>query len=124
MPQNQIIMAFLGGGAICLAVQLLIDLTKITPGRILTLLVTLGVLLYATGLYDPLYSLFGCGVSLPLCGFGAVIGKGVRDAIDAVGPIGIISGGLSAAAAGISAALILGFLLSLFFKGKPKRMKK
>lgn len=116
-----ILMAFIGGGVLCMLAQLLIDLTKLTPARILVFYVCLGVLLYAVGVYDFLFSLFGEGVSLPLIGFGAVIGKGVKTAIEAEGMIGILTGGLTASAAGITAALVLGLLFSLICKGKPKR---
>ena len=116
------LVAALGGGLFCVAAQLLLDLTGLTPARILVLYVTLGVLLYATGAFDFLFKIFGAGASLPLIGFGAAIGKGVKEAILETGPIGIITGGLSATAAGITVALILGLIASLFTKGKPKRM--
>lgn len=116
------IFAFIGGGILCVIAQLLIDLTNLTPARILVLYVTVGVLLYATGVYEPLFKIFGCGVSVPLTGFGAVIGKGVKEAIDKTGPMGIITGGITASAAGITVALVLGLIASLISKGKPKRM--
>ena len=115
-------LTFIIGGIICVIAQLLIDLTKLTPARILVFYVCSGVFLYATGIYDPLFSKFGCGVSVPLIGFGASIAKGVKEAILKDGAIGILSGGLSATAIGISAALILGLLFSLFVKGKSKRL--
>ena len=116
------IFAFIGGGILCVIAQLLIDLTKLTPARILVLYVTVGVLLYAVGVYESLFKIFGCGVSVPLIGFGAVIGKGVKEAIDQTGPLGIITGGLTASAAGITVALVVGLIASLISKGKPKRM--
>ncbi len=125
MPNEAIIsvlLAFLGGGVLCALAQLLIDLTRLTPARILVCYVCLGVLLYATGVYDLILPIFGAGVSLPLIGFGAVIGKGVVTAVDTEGPIGILTGGLTASAAGITAALILGLLISFLCRGKPKRM--
>ncbi len=117
-----ILLAALGGGLLCVIAQLLLDLTRLTPARILVLYVTGGVLLYATGAYDAMFKLFGAGASLPLIGFGAAIGKGVKEAILEKGAIGIITGGLSATAAGITVALVLGLLASLFTKGRPKRM--
>ena len=119
---SHVILAFIGGGVLCVIAQLLIDLTKLTPARILVLYVTFGVFLYATGIYDPLLEIFGCGISVPLTGFGAVIGKGVKEAIDTLGPMGIVTGGISASAAGITVALVLGLFASLISKGKPKRM--
>ena len=115
-------LTFLMGGTICVLVQLLIDLTRLTPARILVLLVSLGVLLYGVGVYEPLYGVFGAGVSVPLIGFGANIAKGVREAVDAEGVMGILTGGLTASAGGITAALILGLLASLVFRPRPKRM--
>ena len=117
-----LIFSFVGGGFICLLAQLLIDLTKLTPARILVLLVCFGVFLYGTDLYQPLFDIFGCGVSVPLIGFGASIGKGVKEAVDTEGLIGALSGGLSATAAGITAALVLGLIFSLISKSKGKRI--
>ena len=117
-----ILLAAAAGGVICAAIQLLLDLTALTPARILVLLVTSGVFLYAVGVFDPLMKIFGAGVTLPLLGFGAVIGRGVREAIDTTGAIGILTGGLSASAAGITLALSLGLIASLVFSSRPKRM--
>lgn len=114
--------AFLVGGLLCVAAQILIDLTALTPARILVLYVTLGVLLGALGLYEPLYRFAGCGASVPLIGFGGNIAAGVREAIDKEGAIGILTGGFTAAAAGCSAALIFGYLSALIFSGKPKKL--
>ena len=119
---RELLLVFLSGGAISSAVQILIDLTKLTPARILVLLVSSGVLLYAVGAYEPLYSVFGAGVSVPLLGFGATIAKGVREAVDTEGITGILTGGLTASAAGITASLMLGLLASLVFRPRPKRM--
>ncbi len=116
--------AAVGGGIICAAVQLLIDLTALTPARILVGLVCAGVILYAVGAYDPLFSILGEGIALPLCGFGAAIARGIRDAVSSEGIIGILSGGLSAASAGISLALFLGFFYSLISKSRAKRISK
>ncbi len=105
-----------------MAAQLLIDLTSLTPARILVSYVTAGVLLFGIGLYEPLFNIFGAGISVPLLGFGASIARGVREAITNDGPIGILTGGLSATAAGITAALLSGLLFSFIAKGKPKRL--
>ena len=102
--------------------QLLIDLTKLTPARILVLYVSVGVLLYAVGAYQPMFEIFGAGVSVPLIGFGANIAKGVEEAVTNDGLLGALTGGLTSSAAGISAALIFGFIFSILFKSKPKRM--
>ena len=116
------IYVFLFGGTLCFIAQLLIDLTSLTPARILVLYVSLGVLIYGIGIYEPLYSVFSSGISVPLIGFGANIGKGVKTAIDQKGLIGALSGGLSATSTGITSALLLGLLSSFFFKSKSKRM--
>ena len=119
---NELLLAFLMGGIVCIPAQILIDKTKLTPARILVIYVSLGVLLYALGIYDPLFKIFSTGVSVPLIGFGANIAKGVKQAVEAEGLIGALSGGLTAASAGIAAALIFGLIISFFFKSKPKRM--
>ena len=115
-------LVFVGGGLLSVIAQLLIDLTRLTPARILVSYVCLGVLLYALGAYEPLFDIFGCGVSTPLIGFGAAIGKGVEEAVKEKGLLGAFSGGLSATAAGITVALIAGLVLSVFTKGRSKRM--
>lgn len=114
--------AFAVGGAICVVAQLLIDLTRLTPARILVLYVSIGVLLGAVGLFEPLLRFAGCGASVPLIGFGAAVAKGVREAIDQRGAIGILSGGLSATSAGITASLLFGYLVAIVFRGGPKKM--
>lgn len=119
---EQLILTFISGGLICVVAQLLIDLTRLTPARILVLYVSVGVAIFAIGLYEPMFEIFGAGVSVPLIGFGANIARGVRDAVDKDGLIGVLTGGLSASAAGITAALILGLLSSIIFKTKSKRM--
>ena len=112
--------AFLVGGAICVVAQILIDRTKLTPARILVLYVVLGVLLGGIGVYKPLLDYAGAGASTPLLGFGNLIAKGVREAVDEKGLVGALTGGLSAAAGGIAAALVFGYLAALIFKGKTK----
>lgn len=119
---TDVLLAAVSGGVLCAIAQVLIDLTKLTPARILVSYVCAGVLIYAIGLYDPLFSLFGRGVSVPLIGFGAGIGRGVKEAVVESGALGIISGGLEAVAAGVSLSLFLGLLASVIFKPKPKKM--
>lgn len=119
---EQLILSFLAGGILCVIAQILIDKTNLTPARILVIYVSFGVLLFAVGLYEPMFEIFGAGVSVPLIGFGANIASGVRDAIDKDGVMGILTGGLTSSAAGISAALLCGFLSSLLFKTGSKRM--
>lgn len=113
--------AFLVGGLVCLFSQILIDKTKLTPARILVLLVVTGVILNAVGLFQPLREFGGAGVTTPLLGFGGLIADGVREAVDRQGLLGAFTGGLTATAGGISAALIFGYVASLLTRGKPKR---
>jgi stage V sporulation protein AE len=112
--------AFLVGGSICLIGQILIDKTKLTPARILVSFVVIGVVLGAIGLYEPLIEFAGAGASVPLTGFGNLIAKGVRKAIDKDGFLGIFTGGLTAAAGGITAAIVAGLIASFIFKPKDK----
>ena len=116
--------AFLIGGLICVPAQLLIDLTKLTPARILVLYVCLGSLLAALGAYKPLFDIAGAGASVPLIGFGAAIVKGTKEIIDSDGLIGILKGPFSSASAGCSTALLSGYLISLIFKSKSKKADK
>ena len=117
-----LLLSFISGGLICAAVQAVIDKTRLTPARILVFLVSLGVFLYAVGLYEPMLSLFGSGVSVPLIGFGGAIARGTREAVDSSGLIGALTGGLSATSSGIALTLSLGLLLSVFFRPGAKRM--
>lgn len=112
--------AFLVGGGFCLVAQILVDKTALTPARILVLYVTVGVFLGAIGWYAPIRSLAGCGATLPLTGFGAVIADGVKKAVTEDGFLGIFKGEFTAAAAGCSAALVFGYLAALLFHGKRK----
>ena len=114
------IKAFLVGGGLCLVGQLLIDRTKLTPARILVSYVVLGVLLGAVGIYKPFAEFAGAGASVPLTGFGYTLANGVREEIAKKGFLGIFTGGLQATAGGITAAIFLGLLMSLFFKAKDK----
>lgn len=112
--------AFLIGGLLCLIGQILIDKTKLTPARILVLYVVIGVFLGAVGLYEPLAEFAGAGASVPLTGFGNTLAKGVREAVDKDGFLGIFTGGLKASAGGITAAIFAGLIVSLIFKAKDK----
>lgn len=112
--------AFAVGGALCVIGQILIDKTKLTPARILVSYVVLGVILSAMGLYEPLVDFAGAGASVPLLGFGHTLAKGVREAVQETGFLGIFLGGLRATAGGITAAIFAGLLVSLIFKDKDK----
>lgn len=112
--------AFLVGGFLCLIGQILIDRTKLTPARILVSYVVAGVFLGAVGVYKPLAEFAGAGASVPLTGFGYTLSKGVREAVDKDGFLGIFTGGLKATAGGITAAVFAGLLASLLFKTKDK----
>lgn len=112
--------AFLVGGAICLVGQLLIDKTKLTPARILVSYVVIGVILGAVGLYEPFAEFAGAGASVPLTGFGNTLAKGVREAVDKQGFLGVFTGGLKATAGGITAAITAGLLAAILFRPKDK----
>ena len=112
--------AFAVGGALCVIGQILIDKTKLTPARILVSYVVLGVFLSGIGVYEPFVEFAGAGASVPLLGFGHTLAKGVREAIRQTGFLGIFTGGLKAAAGGITAAIFAGLLASLLFKDKDK----
>lgn len=112
--------AFLVGGFLCLLGQILIDKTKLTPARILVSYVVLGVVLGGIGVYQKLIEFAGAGASVPLTGFGANLAKGVKEAVDAQGFLGIFTGGLKACAGGIAAAITAGLIASLLFKARDK----
>ena len=112
--------AFVVGGILCLIGQILIDKTKLTPARILVSYVVIGVFLGAVGLYQPLVDFAGAGASVPLTGFGNTLAKGVREAVEEDGFLGIFTGGLKASAGGITAAILAGLVASLLFKAKDK----
>ena len=114
------IKAFVIGGLFCLIGQILIDKTKLTPARILVGYVMIGVLLGAVGIYGYLADFAGAGATVPLTGFGYTLAKGVREAVDQQGFLGILTGGLKASAGGITAAVISGLIVSLFFKPADK----
>jgi len=111
---------FLVGGLLCAVGQILIDRTALTPARILTAYVVAGVLLGAVGLYEPLVRWAGAGATVPLTGFGNALAKGMREAVAERGALGIFTGGFTAGAAGISAAIVLGYFSALFFRPKEK----
>lgn len=113
--------AFWVGGVICALVQILMEKTKLMPGRIMVLLVCTGAVLSALGLYEPFQEFAGAGASVPLLGFGNVLMKGVKEAVDEQGFLGLFSGGFKAGAVGTSAALIFGYLASLIFNPKMKK---
>ena len=112
---------FLVGGVICAIVQIFMEKTKLMPGRIMVLLVCAGAVLSAVGLFEPLLEIGKAGASVPLLGFGNVLFQGVKEAVDMEGFLGIFLGGFKAGAAGICAALVFGYLSSLFVNPKMKK---
>lgn len=112
--------AFWVGGAICALVQILLDKTKLLPGRVMVLLVCSGAVLSALGLYQPLTDYAGAGASVPLLGFGQILWKGIKKAVDQQGILGLFTGGFTACSAGVSAALIFSWIASLIFHPKMK----
>ena len=112
--------AFLCGGILCAIGQLLIDRTQLTPARILTGYVVAGVLLQAVGVYQYLVDWGGAGATVPLTGFGHLLARGVRKAVAEQGLLGTLTGGVTAAAGGITAAIFFGFVVAAVFKSKPK----
>jgi len=113
--------AFWVGGLICALVQILMEKTKLLPGRIMVLLVCTGAVLHFLGLFQPIQEFAGAGITVPLLGFGKILMEGVMEAVDKEGVLGLFSGGLKAAAVGTSAALIFGYLASLVFDTKMKK---
>ena len=112
--------AFLIGAVLCMIGQILIDKTKLTPARILTLYVVTGVVLGAVGIYGPFAKWAGAGATVPLTGFGNVLAHGVREAVAEQGWLGVLTGGLTAGAAGVSAAVVFGYLIALIFRSREK----
>ena len=113
--------AFWVGGLICALAQILLDRTKMLPGRIMVLLVVLGSIISFFGWYEPFMEYAGAGASVPLLGFGNVLMKGVKEAVDEQGFLGLFAGGLKAGAVGTASALIFGYLASLVFRPKMKK---
>lgn len=116
----EFVKAFIIGGLICVVGQLLIDYTKLTPARILVSFVVLGVALTAVGVYEPLVNFAGAGATVPLTGFGYALAKGVEKAIREFGLLGVVTGGLTATAAGITAVIVLGYFIALIAKPGDK----
>ena len=114
------IWAFVMGGLLCVIAQILIDKTKLTPARILVSYVVIGVFLGATGLYEKLVEFSGAGATVPLTGFGNTLAKGVREAVDEKGLLGVFTGGLRSTAGGITAAVVSALIMSLLFRAKDK----
>ncbi len=112
--------AFLCGGVLCLIGQVLIDRTSLTPARILVCYVVAGVVLGGLGLYEPLVRWAGAGATVPLTGFGYLLSTGVKQAVAEHGLLGALTGGITAAAGGITTAIFFGYLVALLFKAKPK----
>lgn len=115
------IKAFVTGGAICVIAQILMDRTKLLPARIVVLFVALGTLLTGLGIYQYVVDFGGAGATVPLSGFGYALGKGVMEEAKSAGLIGVLSGGLKATSAGISAAIVFGYLASVIFNPKAKK---
>lgn len=113
--------AFVFGGLLCVIGQLLIDKTKLTPARILVGYVVAGVILGAVGIYPKLADWAGAGASVPLTGFGNLLAKGVKEAVEKKGFLGALTGGCTSAAGGITAAIFAAFVVSLFFRAKPQK---
>lgn len=116
----QYLRAFVTGGIICVIGQILLDKTKLTPARILVSFVVVGVVLQLFGIYEKIEKFGEAGARVPLTGFGMLLGKGVEKAVEEQGFLGIFTGGMTAAAGGIAAAVVFGFLVSLIFKPKSK----
>ena len=116
----QFLQAFAVGGLICLIGQLLINYTKMTSSRILVIFLLLGAVLEGIGIYDAIESFAGCGITIPIVGFGATLVKGAVKAMHETGLLGVLTGGLVAGAAGLSAAILFGFLMSVIFKVRTK----
>ncbi len=113
--------AFIVGGIFCVISQVLIDKTKFTPARILVGYVVMGVILTAIGIYEPIVKFAGAGATVPLTGFGYTLAKGVEKAVDEIGILGVLSGGITATATGITAAIVFGFIAALVFPSHPKK---
>ncbi len=121
MNWTELLNAFLAGGILCALGQILIDRTKLTPARILTCYVVLGVALGAAGVYQPFADWAGAGAAVPLTGFGNALAKGVREAVAEKGLLGVFTGGFTASAGGICAAVFFGYLTALIFHPREKR---
>ncbi len=118
---TDVLKAFAVGGVFCVIAQVLIDKTKLTPARILVSYVVLGVFLTGLGVYEPLVKFAGAGATVPLTGFGYTLAKGVQKAVSENGLMGALSGGITGAAAGISAAMVFGLIVAAVFPSHPKK---
>ncbi len=116
----KLVYAFLVGGTLCVIAQIFIDKTKLTPARILVAYVVSGVVLTGIGVYEPLVAFAGNGATTPLTGFGYSLAKGVQKAVNEQGLIGVLTGGITGASGGITAAMLFGLLAAVFFHSKPK----
>ena len=116
----EFVWAFVVGGLFCVVAQILVDKTKITPARILVLYVVGGVVLFAVGLYEPISRFAGSGIGVPIVGYGGLLAQGVKSAVDEQGLMGALTGGMTATAAGVTAALLLGSLAAVLFRSKQK----
>lgn len=121
MNWSEYLLSFISGGVLCVIAQLLIDKTRLTPARILVSYVVAGVVLGALGIYGPFAEAVGAGATTPLTGFGYNIARGVKRVVDEKGAIGILTGGLSSAAGGTTAALCFGYIAALFARGKGQK---
>ncbi len=121
MDWIQILNSFWVGGLICVVAQILIDKTKMTPARIMVLYVVSGVALTFLGVYKPLVDFAGAGATVPIIGFGYSLANGVKKAVDSIGFLGVLTGGLTATAGGITAAILFGYFAALIFKSKGKK---
>lgn len=113
--------AFIVGGLLCVIAQILIDKTKLTPARIVVLYVVTGTFLTLIGVYQPIVNFAGSGATVPIIGFGYLLAKGAMEMVDKIGILGALTGGITAAAGGISAAIFFGYLAALCFKSKGKK---
>ncbi len=113
--------SFLVGGALCAVSQVIIDKTALTPARVLVTGVILGVFLTAVGVYEPFAELFGGGATVPITGFGYSLAKGVTKAVDEIGLLGALTGGLTKNSAGIEASVVFAWITAMIFKGKPQK---
>ena len=118
----KLMLSFIVGGLFCALAQILIDKTTLTPAKILVIYVVFGIFLGGVGLYNIIFEYAGAGISLPLIGFGGAVAKGVREAVDKYGIMGILKGPLSSMSAGVTLSLFLGYIYSLLFKAKSKKL--
>lgn len=121
MEWMKIINSFWVGGLICVIAQILIDKTKITPAKIMVLYVVTGAVLTIIGIYNPIIEFAGAGATVPIIGFGHLLAKGAMEGVDKIGILGALTGGLTAAAGGLTAAILFGYLAALLFKSKGKK---